>query len=69
MLVVRVILLTLCKDYQLLRLRTIPILDHKLSWHAHLDYICNKANHLLAFLNRNLPAHNQRLRKHIVTSN
>ena len=35
------------------------VLDHKLSWEAHQNYISNQ---LLAFLNRNLPTHNQHLR-------
>ena len=29
-------------------------LNNKLSWHDHIDYICNKANRLLGFLKRNL---------------
>ena len=30
-------------------------LNNKLSWHVHIDYICNKANNrLLSFLRRNL---------------
>ena len=40
------------------------VLDHKLSWHAHQNYVSNKANHLLAFLNRNLPLCNQRLHEY-----
>ena len=40
------------------------VLDHKLSWEAHQNYVCNKVNRLLAFLNRNLPTHNQHLREY-----
>ena len=40
------------------------VLDHKLSWEPHQNYISNKVNHLLAFLNRNLPRANQRLREY-----
>ena len=29
-------------------------LHHKLSWSPHVNHICNKANRLLGFLNRNL---------------
>ena len=29
-------------------------LNNKLTWHDHIDYICNKANRLLGFLKRNL---------------
>ena len=29
-------------------------LNNKLSWHDHIDYICNKANRLLSFLRWNL---------------
>ena len=29
-------------------------LYYRLSWQPHIDYICNKANHLLGFLYRNL---------------
>jgi len=29
-------------------------LDHRLSWHPRIDYVCNKANKLLGFLKRNL---------------
>ena len=29
-------------------------LHHKLSWHPHVNYICNKTNRLLGFLQRNL---------------
>jgi len=29
-------------------------LDHRLSWHPHIDYVCNKANKLWRFLKRNL---------------
>ena len=29
-------------------------LHHRLSWQPHIDSICNKANHLLGFLHRNL---------------
>ena len=29
-------------------------LHHKLSWSPHVNHICNKANHMLGFLNRNL---------------
>ena len=29
-------------------------LHHKLSWSPHVNYICNKANRMLGFLNRNL---------------
>ena len=39
------------------------VLDHKLSWEAHQNYVCNKVNRLLAFLNRNLPTYNQHLRE------
>ena len=28
---------------------------HKLSWEAHQNYVSNKVNQLIAFLNRNLP--------------
>ena len=31
------------------------VLDHKLSWEAYQNYVSNKVNRLLAFLNRNLP--------------
>ena len=37
------------------------VLDHKLSWEVHQNYISSKVNWLLAFLNRNLPTDNQRL--------
>ena len=40
------------------------VLDHKLSWEAHQNYVCNKVNQLLAFFNRNLPTHNQYLREY-----
>ena len=40
------------------------VLDHKLSWEAHQNYVSNKVNWLLAFLNRNLPTHNQYLQEH-----
>ena len=40
------------------------VLDHKLSWEPHQNYISNKVNHLLAFLNRNLPRANQCLREY-----
>ena len=40
------------------------VLDHKLSWEPHQNYISNKVNRLLAFLNRNLPRANQRLREY-----
>ena len=29
-------------------------LHHKLSWSSHINNICNKVNHMLGFLNRNL---------------
>ena len=29
-------------------------LNNKLTWHDHIDYICNKANRLLSFLKQNL---------------
>ena len=29
-------------------------LHHRMSWQPHIDFICNKANHLLGFLYRNL---------------
>ena len=29
-------------------------LHYRLSWHPHLNYICNKTNRLLSFLQRNL---------------
>ena len=29
-------------------------LHHRMSWQPHIDFICNKANHLLGFLHRNL---------------
>ena len=29
-------------------------LHHKLSWSPHVNHICNKANRMLGFLNRNL---------------
>ena len=40
------------------------VLDHKLSWEPHQNYISNKVNRLLAFLNRNLPRANQCLREY-----
>jgi len=30
------------------------IIDHKLSWQPHVDYVCGKAMKLIGFLNRNL---------------
>ena len=30
------------------------ILDHKLSWHPHIETLCHKANHTLGFLKRNM---------------
>ena len=32
----------------------IVYLNNKLTWHDHIDYICNKANRLLGFLKRTL---------------
>ena len=29
-------------------------LYHKLSWSPHVNHVCNKVNHILGFLNRNL---------------
>ena len=29
-------------------------LHHRMLWQPHIDFICNKANHLLGFLHRNL---------------
>ena len=40
------------------------VLDHKLSWEPHHNYISDKVNHLLAFFNRNLPRANHRLREY-----
>ena len=40
------------------------VLGHKLSWEPHQNYISNKVNCLLAFLNRNIPRANQRLREY-----
>ena len=42
------------------------LLDQKLSWHPHIDQICNKANRLLGLLKRNLPKNNncQTIREH-----
>ena len=40
------------------------VLDHELSWEAHQNYVSNKVNQLLAFLNRNPPTHNQHLREY-----
>ena len=34
------------------------LLDQKLSWHPHIEQICNKANRLLGLLKRNLPRNN-----------
>ena len=31
------------------------VLDHKLTWEAHQNYLSNKVNWLLNFLDRNLP--------------
>ena len=40
------------------------VLDHKLSWEAHQNYVSNKVNWLLAFLIRKLPKHNQHLQEY-----
>ena len=42
------------------------LLDQKLSWHPHMDQICNKANRPLGLLKRNLPKNNncQTIREH-----
>ena len=42
------------------------LLDQKLSWHPHIDQICNRANRLLGLLKRNLPKNNncQTIREH-----
>ena len=29
-------------------------LDHKLSWHRHIETLCHKANHTLGFLKHNM---------------
>ena len=40
------------------------VLDHKLSWERRQNYISNKVNCLLAFLNRNLPRANHCLQEY-----
>ena len=36
------------------------VLDYKLSWQAHQNYVSKNINRLLAFLSRNLPTDSQR---------
>ena len=42
--------LEVVEEHNYLRVR----LHHKLSWSPHVNHICNKANRMLGFLNRNL---------------
>ena len=40
-------------------------LHHKLSWSPHVNHTCNKMNHTLGFLNRNLYHTPQNIKEYI----
>ena len=40
-------------------------LNNKLSWHDHIDYICNKANRLLGFLKQNLHSCHKHFKEYV----